>query len=164
MFQDPIWYFNNQNTSFKILSNIIFLIVGIYGLSVNEYIIGMSFIFLFIVSSLFHVITNKHSLFIDRISMVFVICSIIDCDPTMLFFGIFSVCYWYLTDDLILYLLYHLLTIYTYTINGNPYVSIMYIFINLSQLIEKGKYHGWKHILLGLTSSYVLYLKKIKDI
>ena len=71
LIKDPDWYLYNQDTPFKIYSNLFFLFVAIYFYNKNIHLF-IGFLLLFVFSSLFHIYTNKTTLFLDRFAMIFV--------------------------------------------------------------------------------------------
>ncbi len=162
--KDPDWYLKNQNTPDKIYSNAIFFALGIYHWKNNNQLLGTLFIFLGIGSTLFHVSTSKETLFIDRLAMILVFSYFFNMFyPNISFtnyslIGILTIAYWYKTEELVYYFLFQLvgLVLFLLYFPMNLYykliITISYITITYSQLIEKGKYHSLKHISLGLLS------------
>lgn len=165
--KDPDWYLTNQNTEDKIYSNAIFLAIGIYHWQNNNQLLGCLFIFLFIGSTWFHVSTNKQTLFIDRIAMIFIFSYFFNLFYPKIsisnysLIGILTIGFWYKTEELLYYFLFQglglILFLFHYPINlyYKLLIIISYISITYSQLIKQGKYHSLKHIALGLLSLIV---------
>jgi hypothetical protein len=162
--KDPDWYLTNQNTPDKIYSNAIFLAIGLYHFYKKNELLGSLFIFLALSSGVFHIKTNKETLFIDRLAMILVFSYFFNLFYPKIsivnysLIGIFTIVFWYKTEDLLFYFLFQLLglVLFLFYYPMNLYyklvIIISYIGITFSQLIEQGKYHSLKHIALGLLS------------
>jgi hypothetical protein len=161
--KDPDWYLSNQNTSDKIYSNLIFLVIGLYYIYMNNLLLGFLFIFLAIGSTTFHTRTNRETLLFDRFTMVLVFSYFFHLFypnvsmGTFALFGIMTLLIWYKTEELFYYFLFQmiglLLFLFYYPMNmyQKLIITVMYILISYSQLLERGKYHSLKHIgLAGL--------------
>ena len=165
LYKDPEWYLFNQNTPFKIYSNIIFLFVAIYFYNKNLHLF-IGFLLLFVFSSLFHIYTNKTTLLLDRFAMIFVFSAFYVLFynklnfMTYLLIGSITLVIWYLTDILTFFFLFQfigliLLLQSKLKIKKKITFILLYVLITYSQLYEKGKYHGLKHILLPLLAIYL---------
>ncbi len=159
--KDPEWYYTNQNTISKILSNLIFLAISIYYAYKQRYDIAIVFFLLFCGSTLFHIKPNKNTLLIDRLAMVLVFAKFFNLFyPEISFIqfatmGIITVILWYKTEELLLYFLYQLLGILLFLVNypmniiHKVIIATLYTLITYSQMLERGRYHALKHIGLG---------------
>jgi hypothetical protein len=160
--KDPEWYYNNQNTTAKILSNLIFFAISIYYAYNQKYDFSILFFFLFCGSTLFHIKPNKDKLLIDRLAMVLLFAKFFNLFYPQISFiqfatmGIITVILWYKTEELLLYFLYQLLGILLFLVHYpmnfmyKVIIAILYILITYSQMLEKGKYHALKHLGLAI--------------
>ena len=167
--KDPDWYLSNQNTPDKIYSNSIFFILGLYHFYNKNELLGSLFIFLGIGSTLFHIQTNKETLFIDRLAMILVFSYFFNLFYPKIsignysLIGILTIAFWYKTEELLYYFLFQLLGLvlflsyYPMNLYYKVIIITSYIGITFSQLIEQGKYHSLKHIALGLLSLILKY-------
>jgi hypothetical protein len=165
---DPEWYYLEQNTLSKILTNLIFLVISLYNIYNKRYDFAILFFFLFCGSTLFHIKSNKETLFIDRLAMVLVFAKFFNLFyPTISFLqfsiiGLISIIIWYKTDELLYYFLYQLVGIllfllkYNMNVKSKVVISTLYILITYSQILEKGRYHSLKHLGLGALSFLIL--------
>jgi len=164
MIKDVSWYYENQDTYDKIISNIVFLFVSIYFYNKNN-LLSLGFLILFFCSTLFHIKSNKTTLLIDRLSMIFIFSIFFNkIYPISIFnyflVGFISITIWYYTNELLFYILFQCLGIYLLlnsSIKNKEIISILFVVITLSQLIDKGKYHSLKHILLAMLSIYFFF-------
>ena len=162
--KDPDWYLKNQNEPDKIYTNAIFFALGIYHFNKKNQVLGILFIFLGIGSSAFHLNTNKETLLLDRITMIFVFSyffnlfypniSIVNYS----ILGISTVLYWYYNEELLFYFIFQmcglLLFLFNFPMDIFYKIAIIaaYISITYMQILEEGRYHSLKHIGLGLLS------------
>jgi hypothetical protein len=165
LIKDPDWYLYNQDTPFKIYSNLFFLFVAIYFYNKNIHLF-IGFLLLFVFSSLFHIYTNKTTLFLDRFAMIFVFSAFYVLFynninfSTYLFLGTISLLIWYFTDILTFYFLFQLFGLLLLLQSKIKLIHkiifiVLYVLITYSQLYEKGKLHGYKHILLPILGIYI---------
>jgi nucleoside recognition membrane protein YjiH len=166
--KDPEWYYSNQNTKAKILSNLIFLGISIYYTYKERYDLSIVFLFLFCGSTLFHLKPSRTTLFIDRLAMVLVFSKFFNLFYPQISFttfsiiGIITTIIWYKTEELLWYFLYQLVGILLFLVNYpmnfmyKAIISTLYILITYSQMIEKGKYHALKHLGLGALSLLIV--------
>jgi len=165
LYKDPEWYLYNQNTPFKIYSNIFFLIVAIYFYNKNIHLF-IGFLLLFLFSSIFHIYTNKNTLLLDRFSMIFVFSAFYVLFYNKISFGRYlligsiTLIIWYKTEILTFFFLFQLLGLILLIKSKLKVIHkitfiLLYVLITYSQLYEKGKYHGFKHILLPLLAIYL---------
>lgn len=160
--KDPEWYYTNQNTTSKILSNLIFLGISIYYLYRERYDISIVFFLLFCGSTLFHMKPNRNTLLIDRLAMILVFAKFFNLFypgisfSTFSTIGIITVLIWYKSEELIPYFLYQLVGIILFLVQypmnfvHKAIISTLYVSITYSQMLEQGKYHALKHLGLGL--------------
>lgn len=165
--KDPDWYLLNQNKPDKIYSNLIFLFISIYYFFNKNLLLGSLFIFLALASTTFHISTNRETLLLDRIAMIFIFSYFFNLFyPSISFFifsilGILTVMIWYKTEELFFFFLFQLVGIllflfyYRMNIYYKLIIIISYISITYSQLLKKGKYHSLKHIALGILSLFL---------
>jgi hypothetical protein len=165
LYKDPEWYLQNQNTPFKIYSNLFFLFVAIYFYNKNT-LLSIGFALLFVFSSLFHIFTNKTTLFLDRFAMVFVFSAFYVLFynkinfATYLFVGTIALIIWYMTDILTFFFLFQFLGLILLLQSKLGFIHkltfiLLYVIITYSQLYKKGKLHGLKHILLPLLAIFL---------
>lgn len=166
--KDPEWYYTNQNTRSKILSNLIFLCISIYYLYRKRYDISIVFFLLFCGSTLFHMKPNRTTLLIDRLAMVLVFAKFFNLFYPQISFskfgiiGIITVLVWYKTEELLPYFLYQLVGIILFLVQypmdfvHKAIISTLYILITYSQMLERGKYHSLKHLGLGALPILIL--------
>ncbi len=166
--KDPDWYLHNQNTKDKIYSNIIFVLLAIYYYKKQYKELSFLFLLLAIGSTIFHVKTNKYTLFFDRITMLLIFSYFFNIFYNKISFvtysiiGIITVIYWLYTENLLFYFLFQLfglilfLVYFKMNLMVKLGVVISYVLITYSQIIEKGKYHSLKHIFLGLLSLLIV--------
>ncbi len=163
---DPDWYLQNQNTPDKIYTNAIFALVGIYYYP-QDPLLGTLFLFLSIASTTFHIFTSRETLFLDRFSMVLIFSYFFNLFyPSISFstfsiLGILTVGYWYRTHELVYYFLFQLvglvlfLLFYPLSFIRKLVITISYILLTYSQMLEKGKYHSLKQVGLGLLPFFI---------
>jgi hypothetical protein len=159
--KDPEWYYTNQNTTSKILSNLIFLAISMYYIYRERYDISILFFFLFVGSTTFHIKPNKATLLIDRLAMVLLFAKFFNLFypgisfTTFGIIGIITVLIWYKSEELFWYFLYQLVGILLFLVHypmnfvHKAIITILYILITYSQMLEKGRYHALKHLGLG---------------
>jgi hypothetical protein len=165
---DPEWYFTNQGTPMKFYSNAVFLLLAAYYLLwKNDFPLSILFSFLFLCSSLFHWYPNRETLFVDRMSMILLFSYYFHLFYPYVPFtyygiaGILTVVIWYFTEELLYYFLYQTIGIILYFIYYPMKMEYKlafiaaYVGITYSQLLNRGEYHGLKHILLGLLSLFI---------
>jgi hypothetical protein len=162
LIKDPEWYYINQNTKAKILSNLVFLAISIYYTYKERYELSIVFFSLFCGSTLFHIKPSRETLLIDRLAMVLVFSKFFNIFyPEVSFstfgiIGIITTIVWYKTGELLWYFLYQLVGILLFLVQYpmnfmyKVIISTLYILITYSQMLEKGKYHALKHLGLGL--------------
>ena len=166
--KDPEWYYTNQDTTAKILSNLIFLAISIHYAYKERYDIAIVFFFLFCGSTIFHIKPNRTTLLIDRLAMVLVFSKLFNLFyPEISFIqfatmGIITVLLWYKTEDLLLYFLYQLVGIILFLVHypmnriTKVIIATLYTLITYSQMLEKGRYHALKHLGLGGVSMVIV--------
>jgi hypothetical protein len=166
--KDPEWYYSNQNTKAKILSNLVFLGISIYYFYKEKYELSILFFFMFCGSTAFHINPSKDTLFIDRLAMVLLFAKFFNLFYPEISFktfgivGIITTIIWYKTEELLWYFLYQLLGILLFLVHYpmnfmyKGIISTLYILITYSQMLEKGKYHALKHLGLGALSLLIV--------
>jgi hypothetical protein len=166
--KDPEWYYNNQNTTAKILSNLVFFAISIYFTYKQKYDFSILFFFLFCGSTLFHIKPNRSTLLIDRLAMVLIFAKFFNLFYPQISFiqfatmGIITVVLWYKSEELLLYFLYQLLGILLFLVHYpmnfiyKVIIATLYILITYSQMLEKGRYHALKHLGLGALSLFIV--------
>ena len=121
--KDPEWYYTNQDTLSKILSNLIFLLISIYYFYMDRYDISIVFFLLFVGSTTFHIKPSKSTLLIDRLAMILVFAKFFNLFYPQISFstfsiiGIITVLIWYKTEELLPYFLYQLVGILLFLVH-----------------------------------------------
>ena len=166
--KDPDWYLLKQTDRDKFFSNIVFLYLVVYCYIKKKYKLAFLFFLLFMGSSSFHYKPSRKTLLFDRITMVLVFSYFFQIFYTRIPFyiysaiGISTVFYWYFTENLFYYFLYQALGLLLFlALFPMPLLTkilflLSYITITYSQLLEKGKYHSIKHILLAFLSIFLI--------
>ena len=162
---DPSWYLcaSSQKTPWNITTNAVFLVLSYYYWRIRPIpVLSVGLFLLFLGSSLFHIHPKKWTLFLDRLAMIIVFSKVYETfHPayswgTYFVVGLATLVYWDLTDEILYYYLYQALGVLLFLLYyigvsaGTKWgIALMTVAVQLSQLIRKGQYHGWKHILLG---------------
>lgn len=157
-----------------VMSNVIFMIVGIYLLQ-THFVLGINTILVFFGSSYFHWNPTKDTLVFDRIPMMLLLSELISIKmeldihmtTTIYVTSVFSVLYWWITDDLIPYSMFQVAPIIYFLIVGQYQMRscvIMYMMAKIFEDNDKKIYdmtnkyisgHTLKHIAAGMALCFI---------